>query len=498
MAGSHTHTHTPARTRPPTRTQAARLTQVTLTALALGSVIWFFHWTVRTSGGFGTPGEEDYYNFLVRGWRSGHLYMSKEPRPEMLALADPYDPAQNAAVRMGDASYFRGRYYLYFGAAPAALVMMPYHVLTGKELGTTTVIFGFCATGFLACSVLWLAVRRRYFRESALWVAPGGVLMLGLSTHLLVLLRRPLVWELPISTCYAMTMLALLAVYAALHGRRPIIALGLAGISLGLAAGARPTYVFSTVMLLPALWGIRRARGRIWRRAGLAAAAGFGVCVLVILAHNYARFGNPLEFGQNYQLSGIYESKADHFRAAYLPRNLFIYFSQSVRWSPELPFMFAEALKTEGAVGYHGRFNEGVAGLLVTFPFIGLAPAFLLAVRGRQTEALPPLRAMIGAVVFFFLTMLAVVGSYFLATPRYAADFAPALALMAAFGWLGLERWARESGWHKVTTPVIALICLATAVAAVLVSLEYHGRLLRLLQPQLWADMEGFFNSLGR
>ena len=490
MADSHTHTHT--------HTRAVRFAHVTLTVVALGLVIWFFHWTVRTSGGFGPPGEEDYYNFLVRGWRSGHLYMSKAPRAEMLALADPYDPAQNAAVRMGDASYFRGRYYLYFGAAPAALVMMPYYVLTGKELGTTTVIFGFCATGFLACSVLWLALRRRYFPESALWVAPGGVLMLGLSTHVLVLLRRPLVWELPISTGYAMTMLALLAVNAALHGRRPIVALGLAGLGLGLAAGARPTYVFGAVMLLPALWGIRRVRGRIWRKAGLAAAAGFGMCVLVILAHNYARFGNPLEFGQNYQLSGIYESKADHFRAAYLPRNLFIYFFQSVRWSSELPFMFAEALKTAGAVGYHGIFNEGVAGLLVTFPFIGLAPAFLLAMRGRQTETLPQLRAMIGAIAFFLLAMLAVVGSYFLTTIRYAADFAPTLALLAALGWLGLERWARGSGWHRVTTPVIALTVVATAVAAVFVSFGYHDRMLRILQPQLWAEMERFFNSLGR
>ena len=474
------------------------MTQVALTVVALGLVIWFFHWTVRTSGGFGPPGEEDYYNFFVRGWRSGHLYMSKVPRAEMLALADPYDPVQNGAVRMGDASYFGGHSYLYFGAAPAALVMMPYHLLTGKELGTTTMVFGFSVTGFLACSVLWLAVRRRYFPESALWVAPGGVLMLGLCTHVLVLLRRPLVWELPISTGYAFAMLALLAVYAALHGRRPIVALGLAGISLGLAAGARPTYVFGTVMLVPALWGIRRVRGGIWLEAGLAAAAGFGVCVMVIVAHNYARFGNPLEFGQNYQLSGIYESKAQHFRAAYLPQNLFIYFFQSIRWSEEPPFMFAVALKTGGAAGYHGTLNEGVAGLLVTFPFLGLASGFLLAVRGKRMEPSPRLRAMLGAVAFFFLAMLAVVGSYFLATPRYAADFAPALALLAAFGWLGLERWARETGWRKVTTPVIALTCLATAVAAVLVSFEYHGRLLRLLQPKLWADMESFLNALVR
>ena len=81
-------------------------------AVALGAVLWFFHWTVKTSGGFNPPGEEDYYNFLVRGWGDGHLYLSKPPSPELLALADPYDPAQNAAARMGDASSFKGHYYL--------------------------------------------------------------------------------------------------------------------------------------------------------------------------------------------------------------------------------------------------------------------------------------------------------------------------------------------------------------------------------------------------
>ena len=93
-----------------------------VTAMVL--VIGFYHWTVKSSGGFLPPGEEDYYNFLVRGWRSGHLYLSKEPKPELVALADPYDPAQNNAFRMGDASYYQGHYYLYFSGAPAIVLLI--------------------------------------------------------------------------------------------------------------------------------------------------------------------------------------------------------------------------------------------------------------------------------------------------------------------------------------------------------------------------------------
>src|SRR5207248_6297600 len=43
----------------------------------------------------------------------------------LLALADPYDPAQNAPYRLHDASLYHGRYYLYFGPTPVALLYLP-------------------------------------------------------------------------------------------------------------------------------------------------------------------------------------------------------------------------------------------------------------------------------------------------------------------------------------------------------------------------------------
>ena len=151
-----------------------------------------------------------------------------------------------------------------------------------------------------------------------------------------------------------------------------------------------------------------------------------------------------------------------------------------------------------GPAGYLTQFNEGVCGLLVTFPFLGLAFAFPLAWGERKTEEARPLRAMIGAVAVFGGTMLAVVCGYFLATARYMADFAPALGLLAVFGWLGVERRAQARGWNRFIAPVIAVAGAATAVAGVLVSFGYHELLLRTLQPQLWGKMERFCDSLMR
>jgi hypothetical protein len=458
----------------------------------------FFHWTVKSGGGFNPPGEEDYYNFLVRGWRAGHLHLAKEPNPGMLTLADPYDPAQNSALRMGDASYYQGRYYLYFGAAPAALVMLPYGLITGEELGTTTTIYIFCVIGFGTAALLWLRVRRDYFPESAWWVAPLGVLVLGCASHVLALQRRPLVWELPIATAYACSMLMLAGIYRWIHRPTKRAAL-LAGLSWGVAIAARPTYLLAGFALLPVLWTWWRSR-----RAGATPAplhlpwsgGGLAVCLTAILAHNYARFENPFEFGQNYQLSGVYESKMAHFRPAYVPHNVGIYYFHPPDVTGKFPFLAATAVD-HGPPGYLAFWNEPVAGLAVTFPFLWLALATPLAWCGREAEERRRLRLAVLAVAGLFAGMSAITLSYFLATPRYMADFTPSLALLAVLGWLGVERWARgrAGGWAVLALGVVA--AGVTIVAGVLVSLDYHRRLIRTVWPDGWTALEQFFARLG-
>src|ERR1019366_4021703 len=166
----------------------------------------------------------------------------------------------------------------------------------------------------------------------------------------------------------------------ALHGNRPVLAMGLAGLCLGLAVGSRPTCLLGAAMFLPPLWQLRRSladRARWWRCA-IAAAAGLGLCLLALGAHNFARFGNPFELGQNYQLSGVYESQMRHFRFAYLPHNLYSYYLHLPDWMHGFPFVSATAVRG-GPAGYLGGWNEPVCGLAVTFPFLWLALALPLA-----------------------------------------------------------------------------------------------------------------------
>jgi hypothetical protein len=216
---------------------------------------------------------------------------------------------------------------------------------------------------------------------------------------------------------------------------------------------------------------------------------GLGVCVAAVLAHNYARFGGVLEFGQNYQLSGVYEAKMRHFAFSYVPHNAAIYFAHPVSWSREFPFVAASAVRG-GPTGYLGAWNEAVGGLALTFPILWLALAVPLTWRERSPDEAGRLRTLVTSAALYVFTMTAVMLGYFLATPRYLVDFAPMLALLAAFGWLGVERLAQTRKWNFCFAPVVVAAGVATVVVGILLSFDYHDRLLQRLQPEWWKRIE--------
>jgi hypothetical protein len=348
-----------AATRPDTdvsitkRRAVRRSIEPLLAGLALIVVGWFYWFTASTSGDLREAAVFDYYNPLVDGFRWGHLYLAIEPDPRLVTAADPYDPAKNSELRLPDASYYRGHFYLYFGVAPAVTLMLPYAVVTGHHLPQAAAVLVFCLLGITAASGLWLAVRRRYFPDSGAWFAPAGVLLIGFGTHVLALARRPDMWELPIAASFAFVMLALCAVYWALHGRRFVAAMIFAGLCVGLAIGSRPTAVLTSGLLLIPIWNARHAADRKWIRGGIGALAALGMILLALAWYNSARFDSPFQFGQKYQLTSVREGEMNHFGIDYVWHNLRLYFAWPVRWTIDWPFIGARAFPP-GPSGYYG------------------------------------------------------------------------------------------------------------------------------------------------
>ena len=423
---------------------------------------------------------DTYYNLLVQGFRAGQLSLNREAPPGLVQLADPYDPAANAPYRstpygVHDMSYYHGKLYLYFGVTPALILFWPYVALTGHYLFHRQAVAIFCAIGFLASGGLLRDLWRRYFAAVSVGAVAACVLALGLATGVPVLLACSDVYQVPISCGYMLTMLALAAIWRALHEpERRCLWLTAASVAYGLAVGARINLVYGAVILLIPVAQAWRERQQV----GAVLTAALGPIVLIglgLMVYDAMRFGSPFEFGQHYQTSGERQVARQFFRLQYFWFNFRVYFLEPARWSGRFPFVHGITVPPLPA-GY--ALVEAPFGILTNIPVVWLALAVSLAWRNRSAEAASFLRWFVMAVALLFGMCALTLALYESAMFRYQVDFVPAMMLLAVVGILGLERtladrpvWRRGARWGW------GLLLSFSVAFNLLVTVEHHARM---------------------
>jgi tetratricopeptide (TPR) repeat protein len=424
------------------------------------------------------------YNLLVDGFRSGQLNLNTEVPSGLAKLADPYDPLANVHYRQDDGlqdiSYYKNKLYLYFGVTPAVVLFWPYVALTSHYLLQKQAVAIFCAAGFLASVALLRALRRRYFSEVNGVVVAASALALGLATFVPVMLQRPDTWEVPISCAYAMVMLALLAIWQALHDPvRQCRCLAAASLAYGLAVGARPTVLFGAVVLLAPVihaWISAPEHNQRWLAAVRLLAAAVVPISLVgagLMLYNDRRFDNPFEFGLYYQLVGNQQHKMPHMLSLnYFWFNFQVYFLQPIHWSSSFPFV--EGIKVPPApAGQLGL--EGPFGILPNIPLVWLALATPLAWQKRTPGESLALRLFVTTLAMLFGISALLICLYPGACARYEVDFMPALVLIAVCGVLGLERTlVAKPRWHRVARWAWITALLFSVAVSLLVCIQRY------------------------
>jgi tetratricopeptide (TPR) repeat protein len=390
-----------------------------------------------------TPNAPDeYYNLLVQGFRAGQLNLKIEVPPGLAQLRDPYDPAtQSSHPELWDLSYYKGKLYLYFGVTPALVLFWPYVMLTGQYLPQHDAVLVFCILGSLVTVGMLCAFCRRYFAEVGTAVLAACAVALGFATLVPVMLVRSDVYEVGISCGYAFTMLALAAIWKALHEpERQGRWLAAASLAYGVAVGARPSLLFGAVILLvPVAQAWREPRNML--RLLLASTAPIVLIGLGLVLYNQLRFDSPSEFGLRYQLNCDRQLTRPLFSSRYLWFNLRLYFLQPVRWTSRFPFMKVVSLPRL-PVGYVRV--ESVFGILSNTPLVWLALAAPLAWQRRPKESCLILQEFLAALAMLFGTCVLLLSFYRYSALRYEVDFQPALVLLAVVGVLSLERALRD------------------------------------------------------
>ncbi len=433
-----------------------------LLILVLAALSYF--WIARVPGApWFNEVANDHYTLQAEGFRQGHLHAAVEPRPELLALPDPYDPVANAPYRIHDMSLWNGKYYLYFGPAPIVLFILPFRWITGWYPADFVVVPTFCTVGLIFAAAALRSAQRRYFPDASTWVLLLLVAALSWGNPALHLNHPVQFYQIAISCAYALGMMAIWAYERAFASEtRRLRWFVIGSLGLGLTLAARPNYLFGVggALLVAGLALYRPANQplAVWLRAqsrlvlsilGPVALVGVG-----LLAYNHLRFGDLLEFGTRYQLAGSNQLHLAALHPRHIPPHGAEYLFQSVVWQPYFPFLDVAPGEPVGVFRY--------------LP-LAVVSLWLLVVVGktwRQERTLEPPLVWSGMALGMGTgNALAVSAVAFPPLLRYAPDFAPYFLLAGAVVLLRWLHRSRNRRWAVMASAGISLWCVAVVVA---------------------------------
>ncbi|WP_426750541.1 glycosyltransferase family 39 protein [Myxococcus sp. Y35] len=346
------------------------------------------------------------YSLQAEAWLGGRLDVA--PGPHDLALYD-------------------GRAWVPFPPFPSVL-LLPVVAATGAERAPVVMVSGLLS--LLAGWATWrLLTRLDVALPERAWLS--AALLLGTGFWSCVLWSNG-VWF--FAHVVAATFL-LLAVSEALGRGRAVWV----GLLAGCAFLSRQLVVYSLVFLLAVLWRRASAHGRKRQVVQVVLAlGGFGLCALVYLAYNAARFGGPFDTGYAYipldDFLAARVAKYGLFHPAYVPFNFVSMFLEG----PHFVFSPPRLLQPVAV--------DGVGtSLTIASPFVFVA----LAARGDGTSV--PVRAAWASVLLALTHMLLYYNNGYvqLNAHRFCLDFFPVLFVLVALGAnrLPADRWKPLVAW---------------------------------------------------
>ena len=310
-------------------------------------------------------------------------------------------------------------------------------------------------------------------------MAATAAVTVALANTVPFMLRRPAIYEQAITAGYFFTAAATWLLVSGVYGeRRSLRRIGLGSLCVGLATGCRPNLGIIVVALLSVLLVLWR-EGRPRLRTAAVVLGPFMACVALLGAYNIARFGNPSEFGQTYQLAGVEMRTLNLYSTAYLIPGLFFYLLAPARHELAFPFFhISPPPDFPGTLPARYEYTDSVSGLFTNVPITFLA-LVALAPPLSQALGLPkPLARVLAVGVGLALALAVFVSLLFPgSTERYKADFAWVVAIAAVLLWIALAMRVRGRARRIVQIGGVALIVWGAAYSVAISFTGYYDTL---------------------
>lgn len=483
-------------------------------AALVAALLAFYAWTAATSVGpnladrpatsnslGATDKPIDPSNELAHAILHGRFDLGLPVPPGLRRAKDIHDPAGRGYLSSDylDLSYYRGRFYTYWGPAPVVLLFVPAHLLGFGYVSQALGVLLFSALALLLGVALLWVLTRRFFPALPHWAFLVGVAALGTGDLLPYLLSRPEVYELAIASALCFATAALLCfVCGLLRERRslPLVALG--SLFAGLAFASRvPIAIVLVVGAVLIAWPwVRTARPSRSEaaRTALALLGPFAACFAAYAAYNAARFGSPLDFGNSHQLQVASVAGQSTTSAQNVPPGLWYYLLAPPRLRLQFPYLWLPP--GPGApvpTPAHYGPVEPTAGLLPTLPFVLALVLAPYALRRRPAELKVVVAAFtaVAAVLVVFLASL-----FASATMRYEVDYRTLLLVPALLVWFAVLGAARRRRRRRAVAAAGVVLALWGIAASMLVTLTGEKGRLAQLHPGTLASLASFFSPL--
>lgn len=452
------------------------------------------------------PAYSNDYIQLGEAFLHGQVSLLEQPDPGLKALQNPYDYQQRLNIPYHwDASYYEGRYYLYWGPVPALAFAAAQGLSHAPPSASLMVDFAYIGLGIVVLALLFLI--SGYFFHEAPSLSPGLFSLLALvNLPYLFLLGNPQIYHTSIIFGQFFLLLGLLGwVIYIITGRSA--GLIIAGLDWGLAVGSRVNLAVSVAILVvfALAWiGYESGWKPSWKRAG-SLLIPLALCGLGLGLYNFARFGNPLETGQKYQLT-IPAAHSTYFSISYLPSNLYIYLFYPIDLAGKFPFVKsalfdASLLPKWVSLPAAMSFDHNVFGVFSSAPGLWLlvlaVPLCILALRPGIPRTFPSKRNYLFAMVvlagigqLFFLLL------FFFGAERYIPDFYVPLVLgTAMLVWRMDEILKPRSRLRLAFWLIAAGLTICTVVLGVFGGFGVPPQLFRSFNPALFGRLASYWND---
>lgn len=253
-----------------------------------------YYSSYKTVYTFGNIYEKSYVDAIMNGTLELDLPISSG-----LAETDnPYDTSNRDYLFFWDASFYKGKYYCYFGIWPIISLFIPYKLITNSYLTTPLATLFYAILAIIGTYLIFKEIIKKYFKTIQLKTYIISFIYIIIGSKLFWCMYRPSFYELTSIAAYSHIMFGL---YLTLFNENKIK--NLIGYSLlALSVICRPTALFTSILVIPKITNnIKNRNFKI--KDFLILSIPYIIVGSFTMYINYIRFDSIFEFGTSYQLT---------------------------------------------------------------------------------------------------------------------------------------------------------------------------------------------------